>query len=111
MPKVGSENAMNKIRLLFFMVLSVALLSLGRVHAGAGVKPILEDARLTLNEAAAKGFEWTTTRKLIADAEAALAAGNKDASLKLAKAALNEAQKSLIQANYAAAHWQDGIPF
>ena len=110
MTKVSSEKSMNKVRLLFFIVLSITLFSSGRVYAGAGVKPILDDARMTLNKAAAKGFEWTTTRKLIADAETALAAGDKDKSLKLAKAALNEAEKSLMQANYAEAHWQDGIP-
>jgi len=101
---------MNKIKLLFFIVLSLTLLSSGRLYAGVGVKPILEDARTTLSAAAAKGFEWTTTRKLIKDAEIALAAGDEDGSLKLAKAALNEAEKSLIQANYAEAHWQKGVP-
>ncbi len=110
MTKVSCEKSMNKVRLLFFIVLSITLLSSGRVYAGAGVKPILDDARMTLNKAAAKGFEWTTTRKLIENSETALAAGDKDKSLKLAKAALNEAEKSLMQANYAEAHWQDSIP-
>ena len=114
MRKVSSEKPMNKIRLLFFIVLSITLFSSSRIFAGAdvgtGVKPILDDAQMTLSKAAAKGFEWTTTRKLIADAETALTAGDKDKSLKLAKAALNEAEKSLVQANYAKAHWQDGIP-
>ena len=112
--KVSCEKPMNKVRLLFFIVLGITLFSSGRIFAGAdagtGVKPILDDAQITLNKAAAKGFEWTTTRKLIADAETALAAGDKDKGLKLAKAALNEAEKSLVQANYAKAHWQDGIP-
>lgn len=102
---------MNKIRILLFVVLSLTLFSSGKLHAGVAIKPMLEDARTTLSKAAAKGFEWTTTRKLIKDAELALAAGEKEKSLKLAKAALNEAEKSLIQANYAETHWQDGIPF
>ena len=112
MTKVSSEKPMNKVRLLFFIVLGITLFSSGRIFAGTdtGVKPILDDAQMTLNKAAEKGFEWTTTRKLIADAEAALAAGDKDKGLKLAKAALNEAEKSLMQASYAEAHWQDGIP-
>jgi len=112
MTKVSCEKPMNKVRLLFFIVLSITLFSSGRVFAGAGagVKPILDDARMTLSKAAAKGFEWTTTHKLIADAETALAGGDKDKSLKLAKAALNEAEKSLMQANYAETHWQDSIP-
>lgn len=110
MAKVSGEKAMNKCRLLFFMVLSITLFSSGSLYAGAAVEPILEDARTTLNKAAAKGFEWTTTRKLIEGAEIALAAGEKDKSLKLAKAALNEAEKSLTQANYAEAHWRAGIP-
>ena len=110
MTKVSCEKPMNKVRLLFFIVLSITLFSSGRIYAGANVKPILDDARVALNKAAAKGFEWTTTHKLIADAETALAGGDKDKSLKLAKAALNEAEKSLMQANYAEAHWQDGIP-
>ena len=110
MTKMSCEKAMNKVRLLFFIVLSITLFSSGRLYAGAGVKPILEDARTTLDKASARGFEWTTTRKLITDAETALAAGDKDKSLKLAKAALNEAEQSLIQANYAEAHWQAGIP-
>lgn len=101
---------MNKRRLLFSIVLSLTLFSSAGIYAGVGVQPILDDARITLGKAAAKGFEWTTTRKLIKDAEAALAVGDKDKSLKLAKAALNEAEKSLIQANYAEAHWQSGIP-
>ena len=101
---------MNKIKLLFFIVLSITLLSSGRLYAGVGVKPILDDARMTLSKAAAKGFEWTTTRKLIENAEIALAAGDEDKSLKLAKAALNEAEKSLVQADYAESHWQDSIP-
>jgi len=110
MTKVNCEKPMNKVRVLFFIALSIPLFSSSRLYAGADVKPILDDARTTLNQAAAKDFEWTTTRKLIADAETALAVGDKDKSLKLAKAALNEAEKSLIQANYAEAHWQDGSP-
>ena len=109
MAKVSGEKAMNKCRLLFLMVLSITLFSSGQLYAGIAVKPILEDARTTLSKAAAKGFEWTTTHKLIEDAEIALAAGDKDKSLKLAKAALNEAEKSLIQANYAEANWRSGI--
>ncbi len=101
---------MNKLKLLFYIVLSMTLISSGRLYADIGVKPMLEDARATLNKAAAKGFEWTTTRKLIKEAETAMAAGDEDKSLKLAKAALNEAEKSLVQADYAESHWQDSIP-
>ena len=101
---------MNKFRLLFFIVLSTPIFLSTGLYAAVDVNPILDDARMTVNKAAAKGFEWTTTRKLIEDAEIALAGGDKDKSLKLAKAALNEAEKSLIQANYAEAHWKDGIP-
>ena len=110
MAKINCEKFMNKFRLLFFIVLSIPLFSATSLYAAVDINPILDDARMTLDKAAAKGFEWTTTRKLIDDAETALAAGDKDKSLKLAKAALNEAEKSLIQANYAEAHWQAGIP-
>ena len=101
---------MNKLKLLFYIVLSMTLISSGRLYADIGVKPMLEDARATLSKATARGFEWTTTRKLINEAEIAMAAGDEDKSLKLAKAALNEAEKSLVQANYAESHWQDSIP-
>ena len=101
---------MNKLKWLLYIVLSMTLISSGRLYAGIGVQPILEEARVALNEAAAKGFEWTTTRKLIKEAETAMAAGDEDKSLKLAKAALNEAEKSLVQADYAESHWQDSIP-
>ena len=101
---------MNKFRLFFFIVLSAPLFLSASLYASVDINPILDNARMTVNKAAAKGFEWTTTRKLIVDAETALAAGDKDKSLKLAKAALNEAEKSLIQANYAETHWQAGIP-
>lgn len=110
MTKISCEKSMNKFRLLFFIVLSIPLFSATSLYAAVDIDPILDDARMTLDKAAAKGFEWATTRKLIDDAETALAAGDKDESLKLAKAALNEAEKSLIQANYAEAHWQAGIP-
>ena len=110
MTKVSCENSMNKFRLLFFIVLSTPIFLSTSLYAAVDVNPILDDARMTVNKAAVKGFEWTTTRKLIEDAERALAGGDKDKSLKLAKAALNEAEKSLIQANYAEAHWKDGIP-
>ncbi|OUS11564.1 hypothetical protein A9Q89_08815 [Gammaproteobacteria bacterium 53_120_T64] len=111
MATVNREKAMTQLRILFFVVLGMALFSTGRLHADADIKPILADARATLTTVAAKGFEWTTTRQLIAAAEVALAAGDKAHSLNLAKAALNEAEKSLLQANYAEAHWQDGMPF
>ncbi len=101
---------MKQFRLAFFMVLSVPLFLSTNLYAGVDVNPILDDARMTLNKAAAKGFEWTTTRKLIEDAETALAGGDENKGLKLAKAALNEAEKSLMQANYAETHWQSGIP-
>ena len=101
---------MNKVKWLLYIVLSMTLISSGRLYADIGVRPILEEARATLSKATARDFEWTTTRKLIKEAEAALASGDEDKSLKLAKAALNEAEKSLVQANYAEAHWQDDIP-
>ena len=110
MTKVSGEKAMKQFRLLFFIVLSVPLFLSTSLYAGVDVKPILDDARMTLSKAAAKGFEWTTTDKLIKAAETAQAKGDKDKSLKLAKAALNEAEKALVQANYAEAHWQDTIP-
>ncbi len=100
---------MNKLR-VFFIALNMAFLLSNSLYATADINSILDDARISVEKAAAKGFEWTTTRKLIKDAEKALAAGDKDKSLQLAKAALNEAEKSLVQASYAETHWRAGIP-
>ena len=101
---------MHKGKIGFFIILALILFPSSMVYAGAGVKSILDDTRATLEQAAASGFEWSTTRKLIKAAETAQANGDEEKSLRLAKAALNEAEKSLAQAAYAEAHWQDGMP-
>lgn len=105
---------MTKLRLIVLIPLTTALLfSAGMLQAGneaMSARQLIENAKASVDKAAQQGFEWTTTRPLIKAAEAALAKGNKEQGIKLAKAALNEAEKSLTQAAYAKTHWQDSIP-
>jgi hypothetical protein len=68
------------------------------------IKTISQAENLRL-EASKLGFEWTTTRVLLADAQKALKAGNKEKANQLAKRAINEAESAIKQAKFAQQYW------
>ncbi|PHS15653.1 MAG: hypothetical protein COA86_13300 [Kangiella sp.] len=53
------------------------------------------------------GFEWSTTQKLIDQAQQAEEAGDTKLASELANKAIKESKNSLAQAKYADEHWQD----
>jgi len=53
------------------------------------------------------GFEWSTTQKLIDQAQQAEKAGDTKLASELATKAIKESKNSLAQAKYADEHWQD----
>lgn len=71
---------------------------------------LIKKAETVRLKAAEVGFEWTTTSILIAEAKHAVKDGNNELAEKLATDAINQAENSLKQAEYAAANWQDSEP-
>ena len=59
--------------------------------AASAAEQAIADAKAANAEAAAMGFEWRDTGKIIKDAEAALAAGDNEKALALANKALAQA--------------------
>lgn len=59
---------------------------------------VIAAAKEANQKAASEGNEWRDTGKIIEAAEKALADGNKDEALKLAKQALEQAENALKQA-------------
>ena len=100
---------MKQIQTLTFFVLVFLALVLApsksySENSSDVIKTISQGEKLRL-EASKLGFEWTTTRILLADAQKALKAGNKEKANQLAKRAINEAKSAIEQAKYAQQHW------
>ncbi len=79
----------------------------------AGEAANVDDASAAINkaksarlEAKKRGFEWSTTKKLITMATEASSNGDSASAIKLAERALREAKNSIKQADYAAKNWQ-----
>lgn len=108
--KIKSQDG--KAKSLKSTVFAVVLMSLSlSVQAGESeIRAVLAEAKSTTKQAAQQDFEWTTTGPLIKASEQALATGEVKAAERLAGLALEQARQSLVQAEYAKAHWQDGIP-
>ncbi len=76
----------------------------------AGPVEIIEKAEALRLKTAEVGFEWTTTSILIKQAKQAVKDGNSGLAEKLATEAINQAESSLKQAEFAAANWQNSEP-
>ncbi|MFT4927241.1 MAG: hypothetical protein ACI8WB_003347 [Phenylobacterium sp.] len=82
--------------------------------SGAGfctdLDQLITKAETSRQKAAKAGFEWTATAGLIKQAKQAKQQGKKAQAKILAHKALKQAQNSLLQAKFAAQHWQDFEP-
>ena len=89
------------VRLFAAVALSLGLLA-GCATTGddaaSAAEQAIADAKAANAEAAALGFEWRDTGKIIEEAEAALAAGDNDKALELANKALAQAEDAKRQA-------------
>lgn len=89
----------------------LAMMPLGTLHAeqvqGSG---LIDQAEAARKEAAALGYEWRDTEKLIASARAALAKGQQEEADKLAKEALLQGKAAVAQATYMDKNWKRMIP-
>ena len=68
---------------------------------------LIAEAKKLSTKAKEVGFEWSTTQKLIDQAEVAEKTGNTKLASELATKAIKESKNSLAQAKYADEHWQD----
>jgi nucleoid-associated protein YgaU len=94
-------NMQTTARLFFAAVLSLGLLA-GCATTGddkaAAAEQAIADAKAANAEAAAMGFEWRDTGKIIKEAQAAFDAGDYDKALALANKAQAQAESAQAQA-------------
>ena len=103
-------------------LISVAFLSLGLMagcatttdddatdDATAVAEQAIAEAKAVNNQAAAAGYEWVDTDKLIKEAEAALADGNPEEATRLANKAAQQARDAIKQAEMENQKYLDGL--
>ncbi|MBN1929654.1 MAG: hypothetical protein JW764_08955 [Chlorobiaceae bacterium] len=71
---------------------------------------LIDQAEAARKEAAALGYEWRDTAKLIASAREALQNGNREESDKLASRALVQGREAVVQAKFMEKNWKMMIP-
>lgn len=101
---------MTKLLLILTMCLSTALAGPATAATDKDVRETIDEATTTLAAAGALGFAWINTENLINQAEKALADNRVDDAATLARQALTQAQNSIVQSEYADAHWQEMKP-
>ncbi len=99
-----------KLLLILSIYLSSALAGTAIAATANDVRETIREANTTFAAAEAAGFAWTMTEDLIAQAEKALADNRVDDAATLARQALTQAQNSIVQSEYADAHWREMKP-
>lgn len=91
-------------------VTSISFLSLANTCIAGDAEGLIEKAEKLRLESKSLGFEWNTTRKLLAKAKEAFENDDLKLAEELANSAIKQAKYSIEQAKYADAHWQDDLP-
>jgi hypothetical protein len=91
----------------FFFLTLVLVSSTAFAASDQQVKKAIADAKAEFKQAIAVQGGWTSTEKLLKNAEQSLAKGDKDTALKLAKQAKHEAKLSIDQAKTQQKKWSE----
>lgn len=98
---------------LFIVALFSVFLMAGCATTGEGdltaAEQAIADAKASNAEAKSMGYEWRDTSKVIAQAEAALAAGNDDEAIRLANKAQAQAEAAIAQGRAENAKFADSM--
>lgn len=101
---------MKKVISMLSLLLLLPSGSLLMAEQAAAPPSLIEQAESARKEAAALGFEWRDTAKLIHSAKEALDKGQKEESDKLASQALLQARAATAQGKNTAKNWKIMIP-
>ncbi len=97
-------------RLITFPLAALFLVSCASVSSNDDFASAWDAAEAKRKEAAAVGYEWRDTKKMLKKAKSEHEAGNTDAAMKLVAQALEESNDALVQHERESAAWASRVP-
>lgn len=97
-------------KLITFPLAALLLVSCASVSSNEDFASAWDAAEAKRKEAAAVGYEWRDTKKMLTKAKEEHEAGNAEAAMKLVNQAMEESSDALVQHERESTAWASRVP-